>query len=155
MIIALWFVCVWSLSASLSCMHACILGGEITSIQIACTWARFLVVYLMGTVLFLDPSTPSFDKDYWTMTHTHTNWNEFENHPSNKNSAWQSFYDAKVSSSTPNKLGCTNFDSYMRGRESVRESVRVSDPQRLLHFQWLLESGKDSPMLIVVVVVDI
>jgi hypothetical protein len=25
-----------------------------------------------------------------------TNCKEFENHPSNKNSAWQSFYDAKV-----------------------------------------------------------
>jgi hypothetical protein len=56
--------------------------------------------------------------------HLYTNCKEFENHPSNKNSAWQLFYDAKVSSSTPNKLGCTNFDSYMKGRESVRESVR-------------------------------
>jgi hypothetical protein len=34
-----------------------------------------------------------------------TNCKEFENHPSNKNSAWQSFNDAKASSSTPNKLG--------------------------------------------------
>jgi hypothetical protein len=51
-----------------------------------------------------------------------TNCKEFENHPSNKNSAWQSFYDAKVSSSTPNKTWVPQtFDSYMRGREPVSE----------------------------------